>query len=132
MEGIKESKLPVDLIVVADHGMAKIEGPPIHLDDYGLQTSFFEQIQGAMLYPRSEDDAQKAYLTLRDKSDKFLVYRRAQVPADLHFDSNPREGDPVIVPTGPYFISFGAGKNPQKPRILRWALTDTIQLGRPR
>jgi hypothetical protein len=30
------------------------------------------------------------------------VYRRAQVPAYLHFNSNPREGDPVVVPTGPY------------------------------
>ena len=35
---------------------------------------------------------------MRGKSDKFTVYRRAQVPAYLHFDSNPREGDPVIVP----------------------------------
>ena len=42
---------------------------------------------------------------MRGKSDKFSVYRRAQVPAYLHFDSNPREGDPVIVPDGPYFIT---------------------------
>jgi alkaline phosphatase D len=30
------------------------------------------------------------------------------VPAYLHFDSNPREGDPVVVPTGPYLITAGA------------------------
>jgi len=113
MDGIKESKLPVDLIVVADHGMVKVEGPPIHLDEYGLQRSTFEQILGSILYPKSEDDAQAAYIALRGKSDKFLVYRRAQVPAGLHFDSNPREGDPVIVPTGPYFIT--AATDPQKP-----------------
>jgi alkaline phosphatase D len=104
VDGIKESKLPVDLIVLGDHGMAEVEGPPIYLDEYGLQTSSFEQILGSILYPRSEDDAQRAYLTLRGRSDRFLVYRRAQVPADLHFDSNPRAGDPVVVPTGPYFI----------------------------
>jgi hypothetical protein len=34
----------------------------------------------------------------------FMVYRRAQVPAYLHYNSNPREGDPVIVPKGPYMI----------------------------
>ncbi len=113
MVGIKESKLPVDLIVVADHGMAKVEGPPIHLDDYGLKPSSFEQILGSILYPKSEVDAQAAYIALHGKSDKFFVYRRAQVPADLHFDSNPREGDPVIVPTGAYFISAAA--DPQKP-----------------
>jgi predicted AlkP superfamily pyrophosphatase or phosphodiesterase len=104
-DGIKESKLPVDLIVVADHGMVEVKGAPIHLDQYGLNPSLFAQIVGTNLYPKSEEDAQKAYEALRGKSDKFVVYRRAQVPAYLHFDSNVREGDPVVIPTGPYFIS---------------------------
>jgi predicted AlkP superfamily pyrophosphatase or phosphodiesterase len=34
-DGIKESKLPVDLIVLADHGMA-VKGEPIYLDHFGL------------------------------------------------------------------------------------------------
>jgi alkaline phosphatase D len=105
MDGIKESKLPVDLIVLADHGMVKVDGPPIRLDQYGLSFSWFAQIVDSSLYPKSDDDAQKAYEALRGKSDKFLVYRRTQVPAYLHFDSNSREGDPVVVPTGPYLIT---------------------------
>jgi alkaline phosphatase D len=102
--GIKQSHLPVDLIVVADHGMAKVKGAPIVLDQYGLKTGLFEQIVRDRLYPKSEAAAQQAYEELHGKSDKFLVYRRSQVPSYLHFDSNPREGDPVIVATGPYFI----------------------------
>jgi len=105
MDGIKETKLAVDLIVLADHGMVKVEGPPIHLDQFGLNPSSFAAIVDNKLYPKSDGDAQKAYETLRGKSDKFVVYRRAQVPAYLHFDSNPREGDPVVVPSGPYLIS---------------------------
>ncbi len=31
MDGIKEIKLPVDLIVLADHGMVEVDGDPIHL-----------------------------------------------------------------------------------------------------
>lgn len=108
VDGIKESKLPVDLIVLADHGMAEVKGAPIHLDEYGLTASSFVQTIGPNMYPKSDEDAQKAYETLRGKSDKFTVYRRAQVPAYLHFDSNPREGDPVVVPTGPYFINATA------------------------
>jgi predicted AlkP superfamily pyrophosphatase or phosphodiesterase len=108
MDGIKESKLAVDLIVLADHGMAKVEGPPIHLDQYGLNPSWLAAIVDDSLYPKTDDDAQKAYETLRGKSDKFVVYRRAQVPGYLHFDSSPREGDPVVVPTGPYLISATA------------------------
>ena len=110
-DGIKESGLPIDLIVLADHGMAEVKGAPIHLDQYGLKTSSVDPIIGSSLYPKSEDDAQKAYEALRGKSDKFVVYRRAQVPAYLHFDSNPREGDPVVVPTGPYFINVAADLN---------------------
>ncbi len=105
MDGIRESKLPVDLIVLADHGMAEVKGAPIHLEQYGLNPSSFTHVIGASVYPKSEEDAQKAYEALRGKSAKFNVYRRAQVPAYLHFDSNPREGDPVVVPTGPYVIN---------------------------
>jgi alkaline phosphatase D len=114
VDGIKESKLPVDLIVLADHGMVEVKGAPIHLDEYGLNASWFAQIIGPSVYPKSDDDAQKAYEALRGKSDKFTVYRRAQVPAYLHFDSNPREGDPVVVPTGPYFINAIADPHGQE------------------
>jgi predicted AlkP superfamily pyrophosphatase or phosphodiesterase len=108
MDGIKESGLPVDLIVLADHGMVKVDGPPIRLDQYGFSPSWFARTVDSSLYPKSDDDAKKAYEGMRGKSDKFLVYRRAQVPAYLHFGSNPREGDPVVIATGPYLISAGA------------------------
>jgi predicted AlkP superfamily pyrophosphatase or phosphodiesterase len=116
MDGIKESKLPVDLIVLADHGMVEVKGAPIHLDQYGLKLDSFVQIVGSNIYPKSDNDAQKAYEAMRGKSDKFDVYRRSQVPAYLHFDSNPREGDPVVVPTGPYTISaLGDVRAPEQP-----------------
>jgi alkaline phosphatase D len=47
-----------------------------------------------------------------------MVYRRAQVPAELHYNSNPREGDPVIVARGPYAIRAQApasGKEDKPP-----------------
>jgi alkaline phosphatase D len=114
MDGLKEIKLPVDLIVLADHGMVKVDGAPIHLEQYGLNAASFAPIVGLELYPKSDEDAQKAYEAMRGKNDKYAVYRRAQVPAYLHFDSNPREGDPVVVPNGPYFITAVAEPNGQE------------------
>jgi predicted AlkP superfamily pyrophosphatase or phosphodiesterase len=108
MDGLKEIKLPVDVIVLADHGMVKVDGPPVHLGQFGFDPSGFAPIVGLGLYPKSDADAQKAYEAMRGKSDKFAVYRRAEVPAYLHFDSNPREGDPVVVPNGPYLITADA------------------------
>ena len=105
MDGLKEIKLPVDLIVLADHGMVKVDGDPIHLGQYGFTASLFFPIVGLGLYPKSDADAEKGFEAMHGKSDKFAVYRRTSVPAYLHFDSNPREGDPVVVPNGPYFLS---------------------------
>jgi alkaline phosphatase D len=112
--GIKESKLPVDLIVLADHGMAEVKDAPIDLMQYGLNPEWFTKIDDNLLYAKSEEDAQRAYAMLRGKSDKFTVYRRSQAAANLHFDSNPREGDPVIVANGPYLI-FADHSHPGRP-----------------
>jgi predicted AlkP superfamily pyrophosphatase or phosphodiesterase len=101
-DGIAASGLPVDLIVVADHGMETLQGGWVILDKWADLSQF--ETSGSRLYPKSEADAEKAYQSLLGASDKFNVYRRAQVPAYLHFNSNPREGDPVVVPTGPYSI----------------------------
>ena len=86
--------------MVADHGMETVQGGWVNLDKWADLSQF--ETSGRLLYAKSEADAQKAYESLRGASDKFKVYRRADVPAYLHFDTNPREGDPVIVPTGPF------------------------------
>jgi predicted AlkP superfamily pyrophosphatase or phosphodiesterase len=112
--GIKALNLRIDLIVVADHGMTNVKGAPIVLDQYGLKTGLFEQIVDDRLYPKSDAAAEEAYEELRGKSDKFVAYRRAQVPSQLHYDSNIREGDPVVVATGPYFITATANLQGQQ------------------
>jgi len=101
-DGIAASGLPVDLIVVADHGMESLQGGWVNLDKWADLSQF--ETSGPLLYAKSEAYAEKAYHSLLGASDTFKVYRRAQVPAYLHFNSNPREGDPVVVPTGPYPI----------------------------
>jgi alkaline phosphatase D len=100
--GIAALGLPVDLIVVADHGMETTQGGWIALDKWADLSQF--ETSGPLLYAKSETDAEGAYKSLLGASDAFKVYRRAKMPKNLHFDSNPREGDPVIVPTGPFNI----------------------------
>jgi len=106
--GLQRLALPVDVIVVADHGMATVQGDWITLDQYFPDAQAFEKIVAGNLYAKSEADAQRAYEALRGKSDKFTVYRRAQMPPALHDDSNPRSGDPIVVTNGPYLVRFSA------------------------
>src|ERR1700722_13666350 len=99
---LKELNLPIDLFVVSDHGMENIAGNWIDLDHFADLSAF--QTDGALLYSSSESDTEKAYERLRGASDKFVVYRRRDVPKNLHYNENEREGDPIVVATGPYAI----------------------------
>jgi hypothetical protein len=83
--------------------MVKTEYDWITLDQFADLSHF--KTEGTLLYPETEADAQRAYESFRAHPDpRFTVYRRADVPSTLHFNENPREGDPVIVPNGPYNI----------------------------
>ncbi len=101
-DGIAASGLAVDLIVLADHGMETVQGGWVPLDKWADLSQM--ETSGLLLYAKSEADAEKVYKSLLGASETFKVYRRADVPAGLHFSSNPREGDPIVVPTGPYAI----------------------------
>ncbi len=114
--GLDATGLPVDLVVVSDHGMVHEQGPWITLDQFvdlkGFETS------GPLLYATSEADRERVYNQLKKASGQFEVYRLKHVPANLHFNENPREGDPVVIPTGPYPIRAhgpAAGKPEREP-----------------
>ena len=108
---LKALHLPIDLIVLADHGMATVEGGWIDLDKYADLSKFVTV--GSLLYAPNEEAAERAYEQLRGASDKFVVYRRRDVPAHLHFTTNARIGDPVVIPTGPYLIRAHAPGTPE-------------------
>lgn len=101
--GLDATGLPIDLVVVADHGMVHVQGESIVLDKYADLSKF--RTVGSLLYAPDEAAAQRAYEQFRAHPDpRFTTYRRKDTPPALHFDSNPREGDPVIVANGPYDI----------------------------
>jgi alkaline phosphatase D len=101
-EGLDATGLPIDLVVVSDHGMVKVEGGWITLDQFADLKGF--ETSGSLLYGKTEEDRQRVYNQLKKAASQFVVYRRKDVPASLNFNQNPREGDPVVVATGPYAI----------------------------
>lgn len=113
---LKQLRLRIDLFVVADHGMATREGDPIDLDKYAGLSAF--KTAGALLYAPDDAAAAKAAQQLSGASDKFKVYRRSALPARFHLDDNPRVGDPVVVPTGPYIIRAHPPADTGKPQTL--------------
>ena len=100
--GLDATGLPIDLVVVSDHGMAKVEGAWITLDQFADLTGF--ETAGSLVYGKSEEDRVRVYNQLKKASSQFVVFRRKDVPAGLNYNQNPREGDPVVIATGPYAI----------------------------
>ena len=101
-KALDSTGLPIDLVVVSDHGMVKEQGSWINLDEF-VDLSHFEAA-GPLLYGKTEEDRKQAYDKLKHASSQFVVYRRKDVPASLDSSDNPREGDPVVIATGPYPI----------------------------
>lgn len=101
-KALEGTKLPIDLVVVSDHGMAKVVGSWVTLDAFADLSEF--ETAGPLLYGKTEQDRQRAYEELKHASSEFVVYRRKDVPAGLDYNQNPREGDPVVIATGPYAI----------------------------
>jgi predicted AlkP superfamily pyrophosphatase or phosphodiesterase len=94
--------LPIDLVVISDHGMVKVDSQWITLDKFADLTNF--EAVGSLLYGKTEEDRARVYNQLKHASSSFVVYRLKDVPAGLHYNLNPREGDPVVIATGPYSI----------------------------
>jgi predicted AlkP superfamily pyrophosphatase or phosphodiesterase len=94
--------LAIDLVVVSDHGMARVADGWITLDQLANLAGF--DSTGSLLYGKTEEDRKRVYDQLKKASSQFMVFRRANVPAELNYNQNEREGDPVVVATGPYLI----------------------------
>ena len=82
----------VHYVIVSDHGMSQ-NSPErvIVLDDYiDMKTvDMIDTSPVAGFWPRS-GTAEDIYRALKDKHPSFAVYRRADVPAHLHYSSNAR------------------------------------------
>ena len=115
---LDKTNLPVDLVVVSDHGMVKVDGGWVTLDAFADLTGF--ETVGSLLYGKTEEDRVRVYNQLKKASSEFVVFRRKDVPGGLHYSENPREGDPVVIATGPYAIRAhgpAPGKDDEPPSV---------------
>jgi predicted AlkP superfamily pyrophosphatase or phosphodiesterase len=115
---LDSTRLPIDLVVVSDHGMVKVDPKWITLDKLADLTGF--EAAGPLLYGKTEEDRARVYNQLKKASSQFVVYRVKNVPAELNYNENPREGDPVVIATGPYAIRVhgpAEGKEDRGPTV---------------
>ena len=112
--GVEALKLPVDLVIVSDHGMAKLDPKKIlYLDDLVTFKNVLVGDTGPQLvvYAKGNSPEQKAqldevYQALKKHAKHYRVFRRADIPAEYHLAKNPRAGDVLISADLPYSVGI--------------------------
>jgi predicted AlkP superfamily pyrophosphatase or phosphodiesterase len=118
-EGVAASGLPVNVIVVSDHGMEAIDPDKILiLDEKPEAAGWLEKFRvigrgpQMNLYLKKGEDPKAIRATKKVLERGARHYRVLSGPAlkRLNYDGNPRTGDLVIEPDAPY--SVGVKANP--------------------
>ncbi len=107
LDGLAKRKIAANVVFVSDHGMSAVQ-QSIDLTPLADFSGFRISNGLGLVQLYSSDIAliDKTYAALRGKSPMWTVYRRAEIPAHLQFSDNPRIGDLVILPNGPYMIAI--------------------------
>jgi predicted AlkP superfamily pyrophosphatase or phosphodiesterase len=99
-QGLDALKLPVNLILVSDHGMLDVDGEVnlgIDIDPSKLRVVLDGPI--ALIYCKDAATIETTYEKLK-KNPKLDVYKRAGTPASWHYNENLRSGDVVAIAKG--------------------------------
>ena len=125
-KGIQALALPVNLIVVSDHGMQTTVGS-VNLSEFADLSKVRVVTEGPVqlfVYAPDSATAEQVYAALKGKSPKFDIYRRKETPAGWHFSENERSGDLVICVKEATSLSIGPPRErsgPPRPNTSRGA-----------
>jgi predicted AlkP superfamily pyrophosphatase or phosphodiesterase len=117
-EAVKTTGLPVNFIVVADHGMTKIDRKKTLSMPSSIDTNKFYIPRGfelVELYAKNKKDIQPTYDKLKKEEKQFTAYLKSNMPAYLHYgekdDVHGVIGDIMLIPTWPKVFQF-SNKSP--------------------
>lgn len=110
MTGLQKITLPVNVILVSDHGMLELkqqsetyifldeimdlDDPTVKISNGGTQ---------AHIYVTTENHRDALYRSLKAKAINFSVYKQEEFPAHWHYRT-PRSGDILITAHAGYYI----------------------------
>ncbi|MCB4799444.1 alkaline phosphatase family protein [Neotamlana laminarinivorans] len=116
-EGIAKTKLPVNIIIVSDHGMAEVNTKNFisltQIENNNLYTSISN---GAFvsLHPKPNVSTDSILAFLKPKELHFKVYKTENTPGFEYTPSNPDWGTVQIIPDYGYYFSTKKGMGPFK------------------
>ncbi len=117
VDAIKTTGLPVNFILVSDHGMTTIDVKnPLKLPS-SIDSSKFTIIksgQMVMLYAKNKEDIKPVYKQLRHEQVSFNTYLKRKMPSNLHYSAKDdiygRIGDILLIPDWNKAFAFSSRK----------------------
>lgn len=113
--GVDALDLPVDIILVSDHGMEPIYPKRENYIDFDILTQGIDHEKVRVVnngshahFYVSDEEAKKAtFEILNDRKDNFEVYYKEELPEHLHYGTHNRVGDIFVIMKPGYYLSTG-------------------------
>jgi predicted AlkP superfamily pyrophosphatase or phosphodiesterase len=105
---VKKTGLPVNIIIVSDHGMAEVKASHyISVDQLKDDTRYLTVDNGAIVYvyPKGDSDEETIYQDLKKKENHFKVYKTADTPGFEYTPTNKDWGAIQVVPDVGYYFA---------------------------
>lgn len=106
-KGLSETGLPINIIIVSDHGMAnQLTNKLIPIESIENDTLFMTIDHGTIvnIHPKKDKDTVLQYL--RQKEDHFKVYKTENTPEFEYIPKNKNWGEIQLIPDyGYYFLT---------------------------
>ncbi len=112
MTQVDALNLPVNLIVVSDHGMIEVERENvIYPDDLIPEGTIVSKSFPLMVYNQDSLFIDSLYHALRMDTTRYTVYLKSNMPKRFHYNkADSRVGDLLLMPKPPY--TFGKHSKP--------------------
>lgn len=118
VHAVKTTGLPVNFIIVSDHGMTKIDTEhPLRMPP-AVDTNKFiipHGLELVELYAKNKEDVFTTYNKLKKEEKGFTAYLKNDLPGYLHYsekdDVTNRIGDILLVPAWPQVFNFSDQKS---------------------
>ena len=108
MNKVQKIQLPVNVIVVSDHGMQELREQPetyIFLEEIMNRKDTSVKVANggtqAHLYIKNRSRIDSIYSSLKSKAKNYSLYKREEFPKHWHYDA-PRAGD-ILITANPGF-----------------------------
>jgi predicted AlkP superfamily pyrophosphatase or phosphodiesterase len=116
-DAVKTTGLPVNYILVSDHGMTNIDVENTLSMPSAVDTSKFIIPRGSelvVLYAKDKKDILPTYQELKKHENGFKVYFKSEMSKQLHYgdedDKMNRMGDILLIPDWPKVFHFSSRK----------------------